>query len=83
VEAILYSIIHAPYQILIDGDVSIRERHGLGREIYMATMTRQFLEKVEVYYYWMSYKDRDWYPLPEELKAELLCVYGEEPLPYT
>lgn len=31
-EAILDRIIHDSYQILIDGDVSMRERHGLGKE---------------------------------------------------
>jgi hypothetical protein len=47
----------------------------------MATMTRKYLEKVEEYYYWVGYKD--WYPFPEELKAKLLSVYGEEAFPYT
>lgn len=31
-EAILDRIIHDSYQILIDGDVSMRERHGIGIE---------------------------------------------------
>jgi hypothetical protein len=47
----------------------------------MATMTRKELLKVEEHYYWVGYKD--WYPFPEELKAKLLNVYGEEPFPYT
>jgi DNA replication protein DnaC len=32
-EAILDRIIHDSYQILLDGDVSMRERHGIGREV--------------------------------------------------
>lgn len=47
----------------------------------MTTMTRKELQKVEEYYYWMGYKN--WYPFPEELKAKLLSVYGEEPSPHS
>lgn len=47
----------------------------------MAIMTRKELQKVAEYYYWVGYKE--WYPFPEELKAKLLSVYGEEPFPYT
>jgi DNA replication protein DnaC len=32
-EAILDRIIHDSYQILIDGEISMRERHGLGKEV--------------------------------------------------
>jgi len=32
-EAILDRIVHDSYQLLLDGDISMRERHGLGREV--------------------------------------------------
>ncbi|TDQ31890.1 IS21-like element helper ATPase IstB [Aureibacillus halotolerans] len=32
-EAILDRIIHDSYQILLDGEISMRERHGLGRDV--------------------------------------------------
>lgn len=32
-EAILDRIIHDSYQIMIDGDISMRERHGIGAEV--------------------------------------------------
>jgi hypothetical protein len=47
----------------------------------MATLTRKELRKIEEYYYWSGYKG--WYPFPKELKAKILDVYGEDPLPYT
>jgi len=47
----------------------------------MVVMTKRELQKIEDYYYLIGYKK--WHPFPEELKSELLSVYGEEPVPYT
>jgi hypothetical protein len=47
----------------------------------MTIMTRKELREIEDYYYLVGYKD--WCPFPEELKAKLLDVYGEEPFPYS
>jgi hypothetical protein len=46
----------------------------------MTIMTRKHLQEIEEYYYWVGYKN--WCPFPEELKAKLMDVYGEEPSPH-
>jgi hypothetical protein len=47
----------------------------------MTILTRKYLQEIEVYYYLGGYKN--WCPFPEELKAKLLGVYGEEPSPHS
>lgn len=46
----------------------------------MVVMTKEELKKIEDYFYLAGYKH--WYPFPQELKVELLKVYGEEPFPH-
>lgn len=46
----------------------------------MTTLTRKKLRKMEEYYYWSG--QREWSPFPNELKAEIMRVYGKEPLPH-
>jgi hypothetical protein len=46
----------------------------------MATMTRKDLKEIEDYYFRGSYKN--WCPFPEELRLQLLAVYGQEPTPH-
>lgn len=45
----------------------------------MTILTREEIQKVEEYYYWVGYPN--WVPFPEELKEKLLSIYGEEPYP--
>jgi hypothetical protein len=47
----------------------------------MAILTRKDLSKIEEYYYWTY--NKKWFPFPEELKEQLLEMYGEEPFPNT
>lgn len=46
----------------------------------MAILSKSDLSKMEEYYYWSE--NKHWIPFPEEVKQEILKIYGEEPLPY-
>lgn len=46
----------------------------------MTIMTKKDLNQMEEYFYFVGYKS--WYPFPEDLKKQLMDMYGKEPFPH-
>jgi len=45
----------------------------------MTVMNKKELRELEEYFYCVGYKN--WYPFPQDLKTQLMDIYGKEPFP--